>query len=144
MLDAMTPNKAFADLPNRTAAAHMLDSIDASVIPLPTGYHVLVLQYRRPERTAGSIILPAQALKEDDYQGVVGYVLALGPDAYTGDKFGSGAWVKPGDWVAWPRLKATTTRFAVKTADGRGHVVLSVLDDDAFVATGVDPERLSV
>jgi len=144
MLDAMTPARAFSDLPNRAAAAHLLDSIDPSVVPTPTGYHVLVLQYRRPERTAGSIILPEQAHKEDDYQGVVGYVLALGPDAYTGDKFATGPWVQPGDWVAWPRLKATTTRFSMKTADGRGHVVLSVLDDDAFVAVGVDPERLSV
>jgi len=143
MLDAAIPVRAFPDLPNRAAAAHLLDAMDPSAIPVPTGYHVLVMQYRRPERS-GSIILPAQAHKEDDYQGVVGYVLALGPDAYKGAKFDSGAWVKPGDWVAWPRLKATTTRFAMQTTDGRGSVVLSVLDDDAFVAVGVDPERLSV
>ena len=143
MLDAVTPARAFPDLPNREAAAHLLDGIDPSVVPAPTGYHVLVLQYRRPEKT-GSIILPAQAHKEDDYQGVVGYVLALGPDAYQGGKFTSGAWVKPGDWVAWPRLKATAVRFAVKAANGRDSVVLAVLDDDAFVAVGVDPEGLSV
>lgn len=143
MPDTAPPARAFPDLPNRAAAAHLLDGIDPSVVPAPTGYHVLVMQYRRPSKV-GSIVLPAQAHKEDDYQGVVGYVLALGPDAYQGAKFASGAWVKPGDWVAWPRLKASTTRFAVKAIDGRDSVVFAVLDDDAFVAVGVDPERLSV
>lgn len=141
-LDAAAPH-AFPDLPNRAAAAHLLDTLDPSVVPQPTGYHVLVMQYRRPEKVGG-IFLTAKAQAEDDYQGVVGYVLALGPDAYNASKFMSGPWVKPGDWVAWPRLKATTTRFAVKAADGRDHVVFAVLDDDAFVAVGVDPERLSV
>lgn len=135
---------AFPDLPNRLAAAHLLDGIDAGSVPAPTGYHVMVLQYRRPEKTGGGIIIPAQAHREDDYQGVVGYVLALGPDAYNDSKFTSGPWVKPGDWVAWPRLKATAVRFAVRSSDGRGSVVFCVLDDDAFVATGVDPEGLHV
>ena len=142
-LDQAARPTAFADLPNRGPAAHLLDVMDPAAIPRPLGYNVLVLLYVRPERTAGGIILAEQSKREDEYQGVVGLVLALGPEAYgDGSKFPSGAWVQPGDWVAWPRLKATATRFKVQGREGRDGVVFCVLADDSFTAVGIDPERL--
>ena len=133
----------FADLPNRAPAAHLLDLVDPASVPTPVGYNVLVLQYVRPEKV-GSLFMPEQAKREDEFQGAVGIVLAVGPDAYSGSKFTSGPWVKPGDWVAWPRLKATATKFAVMGGHGKSRVVFAVLADDSFTAKGVDPERLSV
>ena len=107
-----------------------------AILPQPTGWHVLVLQYTRPEntRTAGGIILSAATLKEDEYQGRVGLVLALGPDAYADrSRYPNGAWVKPGDWIAWPRLAEASSRMAM------GNLTLAVLADERVILSGVDP-----
>jgi hypothetical protein len=39
---------------------------------------VLLATYRRPEKTAGGIVLPHQNLREDKYQGKVGLVVKIG------------------------------------------------------------------
>ena len=133
---------AFADLPNRAAAAHMLDGFTDAEFPRPTGYNVLVAQYITPEKK-GSLFMPEQTRREDEYQGCVGIVLAVGPEAYAdAAKFPAGPWVKPGDWVAWPRMKGAVTRFAL--VNGQRKAVLTIMADDAFVAVGVNPERLAV
>jgi hypothetical protein len=140
-LDDTSTAKPFADLPNREKAAHLLDDVEMSDIPSPTGYHVLVLNYVRP-RKIGSLLMPENAIKEDEFQGFVGYVLAVGPDAYADKaRFPSGPWVKPGDWVAWPRMKSIATRFPVNGPDGRTRTVFSVMSDEAFTAVGINPER---
>lgn len=55
---------------------------------------VLLAIYQRPEMTQGGILLPAQSLKEDIYQGKVGLVVKIGTacsfdvsDAYTDTVF---------------------------------------------------------
>lgn len=134
----------FADLPNRAAAAHLLDNLDLTCVPTPVGYRVLVLQYVRPERTTGGLIMPEVSKREDEYQGRVGIVLAMGPDAYKDtEKFPNGPWVSQGDWVAWPNMQATATKLAIKSPDGKDRVIFVLLPDDAFMARGVNPERLS-
>jgi len=64
---------------------------------------ILVAIYKRPERTAGGIILTDNARKEDEFQGKVGLVLRYGPMAFVDDaavKF-EGQSVANGDWVAF-------------------------------------------
>lgn len=56
---------------------------------------VLVGTFFRPEKTAGGIIRPVDNLKEDAFQGKVGLVLKLGPDA-TG-----GPVIKEDDWIVY-------------------------------------------
>ena len=46
---------------------------------------VLVAVYVRPETTRGGILLPGQARDEDRYQGKVGLVAKLGPQAFISD-----------------------------------------------------------
>ena len=149
-MDGMTttarPITRLADLPDAEKArfAHVLRSatnpkgIDPdATLPTPTGWHVMVLQYIRPEgtKTAGGIILAAQTLKEDEYQGRVGLVLAVGPDAYADTaRYPGGAWVKPGDWVAWPKLSEASSRIAW------GPATLAILQDERVILTGVDPD----
>lgn len=139
-----------ADLPAETLAviAHLLRSADNTAgidpdltLPEPTGYHVLCLQYVRPESitTAGGmkLILAAQTRKEDEFQGRLGVVLALGPDAYqdTG-KYPSGPWVKPGDIVAWPALENASGRYAF------GSGTLCVVPDDRLTLRGCDTSAM--
>ena len=136
---------AFAALPNREAAAHLLDGFTDGEFPAPTGYNVLVLQYVTPEKK-GSLFMPQQVQREDEFQGCVGIVLRVGPEAYAdAAKFPAGPWAKPGDWVAWPRMKGAVTRFAITGgAGGSKRAVLTIMADDAFVAVGVDPTRIAV
>jgi co-chaperonin GroES (HSP10) len=73
----------------------ILDKIgDISLVEIAQN-EVLIAVYRRPEKTAGGIVLPASNLKEDQYQGKVGLVLKIGgacrferEDSKTGVKYG--------------------------------------------------------
>jgi len=64
---------------------------------------VLVSIYQRPEKTAGGIILTPKTQKEDQFQGIVGLVLAVGPAAFVDDSINKfhGKTVKPGDWIVY-------------------------------------------
>lgn len=72
----------------------------ANKITIP-GAWILMAVYRRPERTAGGILLTGKNRDEDNYQGVIGLVLKLGPIAFAED--GSHVWggvtAKVNDWV---------------------------------------------
>lgn len=131
-----------SDLPAEALApiAHLLEGkrIEDLVFPDPTGWHVMVLQYVRPDGKVlaggGKLFFADQTRKEDEYQGRVGLVLAVGPDAYRDAvKFPAGPWVKPGDWVCWPALESAAQRQKYHG------VVLAFLPDDRVVGVGVDP-----
>lgn len=137
------------DLPAETKAviAHMLRSEDNpqgidgdAVLPEPTGFHVLCLQWVRGESVqVGSmkLILAESTRREDQYQGRLGVVLALGPDAYSDTvKFPSGPWVKVGDVVAWPALENASGRYAF------GSGTLAGITDDRLVFRGCDPAMM--
>lgn len=65
------------------------------------GAEILVAIYKRPEKTAGGIILADTTRAEDKWQGKVGLVLKKGPAAFKDDdrtKF-YGVDVEVGDWV---------------------------------------------
>jgi hypothetical protein len=131
-----------SDLPAEALApvAHLLEgkALDEIELPEPTGYFVMVLQYIRPD---GKMLAGGQKLyftdatrKEDEYQGRVGLVLALGPDCYRdAAKYPSGPWVQQGDWVTWPALENAAQRQ-------RYHgLVLAFLPDDRLVGRRVNP-----
>jgi hypothetical protein len=131
-----------SELPAEALAkcAHMLagKDLDAMQFPLPTGYFVMVLQYIRAEGRAlpggGMLYYADQTRKEDEYQGRVGLVLRLGPDAYRDTaKYPSGPWVKVGDWVTWPALENVAQRQKYHG------LILGFLPDDRLVGIDVDP-----
>lgn len=66
-------------------------------------FHNLVLIgiYKRPEKTKGGIIVSERSKQEDIFQGIVGYVLKVGPAAFKNDAHNDfhGVTVKEGDWV---------------------------------------------
>lgn len=131
-----------SDLPAGVLAKfeHLLEGVPPDAeFPEPTGWHVMVLQYIRPEGkrlSGGGVLYFADKTKEEDkYQGRAGLVLALGPDAYADRvKYPGGPWVQPGDLVLWPALETAAQR---QTYHG---LVLSFLPDDRLVARRVDPE----
>lgn len=103
------------------AAAAQADPKQALIDSMPTSaaqyevFHnrVLVATYVRPEKTKGGIILADRTLIEDRFQGKVGLVIAIGPQAFVDDsaaRFG-GVAVQTGDWVTYRASDGTEVFF---------------------------------
>lgn len=93
---------------------------------------VLLAAYVRPAKTKGGIIRPGENVEEDIWQGKVGLVLKLGPDAFKDDEEVSfnGQVANLGDWVVfkvgdawqltindWPCRLVRDSAIRMKTAD---------------------------
>ena len=117
-------------------ASHMLEPLKGITLPTPGGWYILCAQYVRPAKV-GAILMPDRVRDEDKYQGRCGIVLAIGPDAYRGDKYPSGPWCKVGDWVAWPAVENAASRMEY------AGVTVTAIPDDRVVLIGVDPERIT-
>jgi|TARA_R100000664_G_C2756326_1_gene144205 co-chaperonin GroES (HSP10) len=107
----------------------------ADKLPRPTGYRILILPFSLPEVTKGGIHIAKATLDKERIATVVGYVVAMGPDAYRDmNKFPEGAWCKEGDWVIFGRYAGA--RFQIEGGDMR------LLNDDEILATIEDPEAI--
>ena len=120
--------------PTEEITPENLDS-HADKLPRPTGYRVLILPFTLPEVTKGGIHIAKATLDKERIATVVGYVVAMGPDAY-GDlnKFPEGPWCKEGDWVIFGRYAGA--RFQIEGGDMR------LLNDDEILATIEAPEAI--
>lgn len=69
----------------------------------PMGARLIVGVYKRPERLKSGIILSDKTREEDNYQGRVGLILAMGPLAFVEDDRHSWPGQRPaiGDWVGF-------------------------------------------
>ena len=106
-----------------------------SRLPQPTGWRILVMPYKRKEKTKKGIILPDQALEKEHVATVCAYVLEVGPDAYMDkEKFPEGSWCKKGDWIIFGRYAGAR----IKIDDGE----LRLLNDDEILATIQKPEDI--
>ncbi len=79
-----------------------------------TGINVLILIYKMPVVTVTNkgVYLPPTAVKTDlEYNSMVGMVLKTGADAYKGEQFPSGPYVKVGDWVIFPRGSSLQAKY---------------------------------
>lgn len=86
-------------------------------LPTPTGYTILV-QIPRKEEKQGSIYLPESERKREEVASIKGRVVALGCTAYQNpEKFPTGPWCKPGDWVMFAAYSGT--RFFVAETEYR-------------------------
>ena len=111
-----------------------LDS-HAESLPRPTGYRILILPFTASTVTKGGIHLAKATVDKERLATVVGYVVALGPDAYSDPhKFPEGAWCKEGDWVIFGRYAGA--RFQIEGGDMR------LLNDDEILACIDDPEAI--
>ena len=111
-----------------------LDS-HASSLPRPTGYRILILPFTQSTVTKGGIHLAKATVDKERLATVVGYVVALGPDAYSDmHKFPEGAWCMKGDWVIFGRYAGA--RFQIEGGDMR------LLNDDEILACIDDPEAI--
>jgi len=106
-----------------------------SELPEPVGYRLLVLPFTPKEKTKGGIIIAQEALDKARIATNCGYVLKMGPLAYTDkERFSSGPWCKKGDWVIFARYAGS--RLPIEGGEVR------LLNDDEVLGTIKDPESV--
>tara|TARA_X000001382_G_scaffold35382_1_gene23338 strand:- start:7209 stop:7589 length:381 start_codon:yes stop_codon:yes gene_type:complete len=106
-------------------------------LPIPTGYHILVVHPKVNETTAGGLFLPTDIKKAEDIASIVCKVVTIGKDAYpdTDPRFSDGPWCVEGDWVLLS--KYTGHRFEYEGAE------LRIINDDSVMAVISDPTKVS-
>ncbi len=113
-------------------------NLDQSVIdrlPKPTGWRLLVLPFRPPKKTKSGLYLAEQAVERQQVATVCGYVIEVGPLAYSDqEKFPTGAWCEKGDWIVFARYAGARLNIE----DGE----IRILNDDEVLARISDPADL--
>ena len=108
------------------------DAQMATQLPEPKGYKVLIALPEVEEKTAGGIIKATKTLKEEETGSITGFVLGLGPDAYSDKtRFPSGPYCKEGDWIMMRSYSGT--RFLIHGKEFR------LINDDSVEAVVQDP-----
>ena len=103
---------------------------------------VLVATHVGSEKTKGGILLPDKTLAENRFQGKVGLVIAIGPQAFTDDervKFG-GVKVKVGDWVMYRPADGMELFFVNET--GHEGTPCRLLEDVSIKGRIADPSKI--
>lgn len=108
--------------------------VDGDELPQPTGYFVLVAMPSVEEVSKGGIIVPSQYTDKEKVASIIGQVISMGPDAYSGDKFNSGPWCHTGDWVVFRSYSGT--KFKI------GEQEFRLINDDTVEADVRDPSKI--
>tara|TARA_R110000803_G_scaffold79057_1_gene144441 strand:+ start:8086 stop:8613 length:528 start_codon:yes stop_codon:yes gene_type:complete len=107
-------------------------------LPQPTGYRILIIPEAVPTKSKGGIEYAAQTMQVEQLASVVGYVLALGPDAYKDPlKYPEGAWCKPGDYIIFGRYAGAKITMHGEKQEEDLH--LRLLNDDEILAVVSNP-----
>ena len=108
---------------------------EASKLPIPTGWRILVLPHRGQGKTKGGVLLSDKTVEETQIATNVGLVLAVGPDAYNDkERFPNGPWCKEKDWVIFARYAGS--RLNIEGGE------LRILNDDEILGITDDPESI--
>ena len=108
---------------------------EASKLPIPTGWRILVLPHRGQGKTKGGVLLSDKTVEETQIATNVGLVLSVGPDAYNDkERFPNGPWCKEKDWVIFARYAGS--RLNIEGGE------LRILNDDEILGTTDDPENI--
>jgi co-chaperonin GroES (HSP10) len=112
-----------------------LKTKESTKLPKPTGWRMLILPFKMPEKTRGGLYLGQETLERQQIGSTCGLVLAQGPDCYKdSERYPDGPWCKKGDWVIFARYAGSRIQI-----DG-GEVRL--LNDDEVLATIENPEDI--
>ncbi len=107
----------------------------ASQMPKPKGYKILIALPEPDEKTDGGIIKARETMHNEEVGSIVGFVLDMGPDAYSNkDRFPTGPFCKKGDWIVMRSY--TGTRFTVHGKEFR------LINDDSVEAVVEDPRGI--
>ena len=108
---------------------------EASQLPQPTGWRILVLPFKMDEKTKGGVILGQDTIERQQVGSQCGNVLAMGSECYRDKKrYPNGPWCKVGDWVVFARYAGS--RIEIEGGEVR------LLNEDEVLATIQDPKSI--
>ena len=108
---------------------------EATKLPKPTGWRMLVLPFKMNEKTKGGLILAETSLEKQQVASQCGLVLRMGPDCYRDkERYPEGPWCKEKDWVIFARYAGS--RIKIEGGEVR------MLNDDEILATVENPEDI--
>ena len=112
------------DTATDTRAAHQM--------PDPKGYKLLIGLPEPEKASQGGILKAQETIAAEEVGSIVGFVIKLGPDAYTDkSRFPNGPYCKEGDFVIMRSYSGT--RFKVHGKEFR------LINDDSVEAVVEDP-----
>tara|TARA_B100001964_G_scaffold18819_2_gene19230 strand:+ start:2184 stop:2606 length:423 start_codon:yes stop_codon:yes gene_type:complete len=108
---------------------------EATQLPEPTGYRILITIPEKEEKTEGGILKAQETLQSEEVSTIVGFVLKMGPDCYKDEnRFPTGPWCKQGDFVLFRAFSGT--RIKIRGKEFR------LLNDDNIEAVVDDPRGI--
>ena len=108
---------------------------EATKLPQPPGWRMLVLPFKMKEKTKGGLVLAETTLEKQQVASQVGLVMAMGPDCYKDkERYPDGPWCKVGDWVVFARYAGS--RIEIEGGEVR------LLNEDEILATVKNPEDI--
>jgi len=105
-------------------------------LPKPVGYRLLIALPQAPETYEGTHILKTDTERTRDHiMSIIGLVVDMGEQAYSDmDRFPTGAWCKPGDYVMFRMNSGTRFRM--------GDTEYRLMNDDSIEAVVADPRGI--
>ncbi len=107
----------------------------ATQLPVPCGFKLLIALPEAEDKTEGGLYKAEQTKKLEEVGSVVGFVHAMGPDAYTDKKRCSVPYCKVGDWIIMRAYAGT--RLIIHGTEWR------LINDDSVDAVVQDPRGIS-
>ena len=111
-----------------------LKTKESDKLPKPTGWRILILPFKMPEKTRGGLYLGQETIERQQVGSNCGMILKMGSQCYDKERYPEGLWCKKGDWVIFARYAGSRIQI-----DG-GEVRL--LNDDEILATIENPEDI--
>ena len=108
---------------------------EATQLPEPTGFRILIAIPEKEEKTEGGILKAEETLRNETVSTIVGFVLKMGPDCYKDyAKFPTGPWCSEGDWVVMRAYSGTRINIHGKE--------FRLINDDTVEAVVNDPRGI--
>ena len=140
--EALDVSECYVAEEKRVLDPSLMDKELIERLPQPTGWRILIMPFRPPEKSDGGILLAPKTLEEDVIQTKVGYVLKAGPLAYKDkERYQTGEWCKEGDWVIFARYAGSRFRLNGDKKAAFGSEV-RMLNDDEVLGTILDPKDI--
>ena len=112
-----------------------IEQKQATQLPEPTGYRILIAIPDKEEKTEGGILKAQETLHYEEVSSIVGFVMKMGPDSYKDEtRFPTGPWCQVGDFVLFRSFSGTRIKIYGKE--------FRMINDDNVEAVVDDPRGI--
>ena len=112
-----------------------IEQKQATQLPEPTGYRILIAIPDKEEKTEGGILKAQETLHYEEVSSIVGFVMKMGTDCYKDEtRFPTGPWCQVGDFVLFRAFSGTRIKIHGKE--------LRIINDDNVEAVVDDPRGI--